>query len=330
MACNSKAKLKPFYLLKILQEETDAEHGLTMPHLIERLSEYGISAERKSIYADIEVLRAFDIEVKTYQRKPVEYAIERREFTLGELMLMVDAIESCCAITKKQSDMLITNIKTLANNFEQAKLDRHIHVVGRIKAKTESVFEAINCIHEAIRLKKKVTFSYFRRKLNGECFVTHEGKPHEVTPLSITYAEGFYYLSAWDDGHKSIIEYRIDRMGSLELSQSPAAKDPAIDAYTYDTSDYVSFGRFRGNKMKVSLFVQEGKDEIVFDRFGEGIVFTKEVTGGMQVRVRVYVSEQFFGWIAGMGKTVQLVGSKSLVENYRDYLKQLLEDTTQG
>lgn len=30
MACNGKAKVKILYLLKILQEETDAAHGLTM------------------------------------------------------------------------------------------------------------------------------------------------------------------------------------------------------------------------------------------------------------------------------------------------------------
>ncbi len=53
MACNGKAKVKILYLLKTLQEETDAAHGLTMAQIIERLAEYGVSAERKSIYDDI-------------------------------------------------------------------------------------------------------------------------------------------------------------------------------------------------------------------------------------------------------------------------------------
>lgn len=140
VAYNSKAKIKILYLLKIFQEETDAEHGLTMSQILERLDEYGIHAERKSIYADIRALREFDIDIKTYQRNPVEYAIEHRDFTLGELMLMVDAIQSCRAITDKQANMLITNIKTLANNYEQQMLNRRIHVVGRVKTKNKSVF----------------------------------------------------------------------------------------------------------------------------------------------------------------------------------------------
>jgi len=45
VAYNSKAKIKILYLLKIFQEETDAEHGLTMSQILERLDEYGIHAE---------------------------------------------------------------------------------------------------------------------------------------------------------------------------------------------------------------------------------------------------------------------------------------------
>ena len=34
MANNPKSKLKLLYLKRILEEETDAEHGLTMPQII--------------------------------------------------------------------------------------------------------------------------------------------------------------------------------------------------------------------------------------------------------------------------------------------------------
>lgn len=38
---------------KMLQYETDAEHGPLMTQNIDRLAEYGIGAEHKSIYHDI-------------------------------------------------------------------------------------------------------------------------------------------------------------------------------------------------------------------------------------------------------------------------------------
>ena len=47
MTNNPKAKLKTLYVMRILQDETDAEHGLSLRQIIERLNDYGIQAERK-------------------------------------------------------------------------------------------------------------------------------------------------------------------------------------------------------------------------------------------------------------------------------------------
>ena len=56
MTYNNKAKLKTLYVKQIFEEETDAEHGLSMRQIIERLEQFGVKAERKSVYRDIEVL----------------------------------------------------------------------------------------------------------------------------------------------------------------------------------------------------------------------------------------------------------------------------------
>ena len=88
MTNNPKAKLKTLYVMRILQDETDAEHGLSLRQIIERLNDYGIQAERKGLYRDIEALREFGFDIQTFQRNPVQYAIVRRDFTLSELMLL--------------------------------------------------------------------------------------------------------------------------------------------------------------------------------------------------------------------------------------------------
>ena len=74
MAIN-RQKLKLLYLMRMLEEETDAERGLTMAQIIGKLEALGISAERKSIYRDIEALREFGLDVRTLSRQPVEYAV---------------------------------------------------------------------------------------------------------------------------------------------------------------------------------------------------------------------------------------------------------------
>ena len=66
MTYNNKAKLKTLYVKQILEEETDDEHGLSMRQIIERLEQFDIRAERKSVYRDIEVLREFGCDVRSY------------------------------------------------------------------------------------------------------------------------------------------------------------------------------------------------------------------------------------------------------------------------
>lgn len=47
MAKKSNQKLKMLYIMKILTENTDEAHGLTIADIIAHLESYGISAERK-------------------------------------------------------------------------------------------------------------------------------------------------------------------------------------------------------------------------------------------------------------------------------------------
>ena len=75
MAASGKQKLKLLYLYRMLDEETDATHGLSMSQILQRLEGLGISAERKGIYRDLDTLREFGCTISTIQHAPVEYTI---------------------------------------------------------------------------------------------------------------------------------------------------------------------------------------------------------------------------------------------------------------
>lgn len=325
MANNPKAKLKILYVMRILQEETDAEHGLSLREIIERLEAYDIPAERKGLYRDIETLREFGIDIKTYQRNPVEYAIDHRDFSLSELMLLVDAVESCKFLTVRQSRQLITNLKLLASDAQRALLDRRIHVSGRIASKNESVFSAIDLLHEALRKRVKVAFKYYKYDIDGTRVATRNGAKHVVTPVGIVFSEGYYYLSAWSDDHDAMTEFRIDRMGGLTLLSEPAVKNTEILHHTYEGSEYEMFGRFGGEPLTVTLLVDAAKIEIVMDRFGSSVEIYRHDEEHAKAIVKICKSEQFFGWIAGLGGTVRIAAPKALKREYEDYLRSLIE-----
>lgn len=55
------ARLRLLYVMEMLLEETDKEHGLAMKEIIRRLAEKGISSERKSVYEDIHALQDYGL-----------------------------------------------------------------------------------------------------------------------------------------------------------------------------------------------------------------------------------------------------------------------------
>ena len=95
-------KLKLFYLAKIMQEQTDENHALTMAEIIAELKKYDIEAQRKSIYDDLDALNDFGIEIlKRQEGLRTYYYCGAWDFELAELHIIVDAIASSKFITLK-------------------------------------------------------------------------------------------------------------------------------------------------------------------------------------------------------------------------------------
>ena len=153
MAANGKQKLKLLYLYKMLDEQTDATHGLSMAQILEKLEEQGISAERKSIYKDLDVLREFGCTINTIQHMPVEYTMDKTGLDLAELTLLVDAVQSSRFLTERTSARLVKKLSNLASVHEREALKRRVHVDGRVKSQSDSVFYNVDTIHEAMRQK---------------------------------------------------------------------------------------------------------------------------------------------------------------------------------
>ena len=92
-------------------ENTDDEHYITMPEIMEELGKYEVTADRKTIYADLRDLSVLGIEV---EGEPIgnryHYRVVNRPFELPELKLLVDSIQSSKFITEKKTNTLIKKL----------------------------------------------------------------------------------------------------------------------------------------------------------------------------------------------------------------------------
>ena len=312
MAIN-RQKLKLLYLMRMLEEETDAERGLTMAQIIGKLEALGISAERKSIYRDIEALREFGVDVRTYQRAPVEYAVEHRAFAFAELQLLVDAVQSSRFLTQRKRDALVEGVKQLASRRQRALLDKRVHVEGRIKMQNESVFGSVDRIQEAIALKRRISFVYFKYDAAKRKALQHNGERYIETPVQLVYAEGYYYLVVFNEKHDDFANYRVDRMDRIEVLDEPAIKNERIATFDARELERRAFGMYSGELMGA-----------VIDRFGKDVESVP--TGEKQARVYATVmkSPVLFGWLAQFGGRVRIEKPTALAQEYRAYLEDIV------
>ena len=325
MTDKSSQKLKLLYVLQMLEQETDENTGLTMNDILQRLEEKGISAERKSIYRDMEVLRDFGLQIELIPHRPVEYTLSRQGFTLSELNLLLDSVQSNRFLDDRTSEELEAKIRNMANVKDRERLQERIHAIGRIKSQNESVFHNIDVIHEAMKQRLKVQFSYFKRDNELKPAQMYDGKIYVHTPVRVVFVNGFYYLVTWNDSFEDFNQYRIDRMRLVMVSEEPATRNEQIANYEFEDFSWYSFGMFDGESVRAKLRVNAGLMDAVYDRFGDNMEVKPLKDGTAEVMVSIRMSQMFYGWIAGLNGGITILGPKKLVAGYREHLQNLLD-----
>ena len=108
-------KLKLLYLARYLREQTDEQHPKTMQDMIAYLAGCGISAERKSLYDDLELLRVYGMDVQSVKGKSFGYFLGERDFQLPELKLLIDVVQASPFLTQSKSMALIGKLERLTS-----------------------------------------------------------------------------------------------------------------------------------------------------------------------------------------------------------------------
>lgn len=325
MAKGINQKLKLLYIAKILNEQTDEEHPMSTAVLIEKLSEYEISAERKSIYDDIEQLIDFGYDInKSRSRTNGGYYIGERQFQMSELKLLVDCILASRFISLKKSRELIDKIEKMASVHEGKQLKRTVYVQNRVKTDNESIYYLVNDIYSAISDNKKISFCYMDWNINKRKEPRHDGLRYVISPFALTIKDENYYLIAYDDKADMIKHYRVDKISKICIEDEPRT---GIDKFkSFDVATYTdrSFGMYSGTDETVSLKLPETMVGIIIDRFGTGVDIRKLEDGIISARVKVSVSEQFYGWVSSLGGDVVISGPENVKNEYIAFLDKLI------
>lgn len=309
--------------MRLFHEETDAMHPLSRKQLEEKLLEYGIQAERKSLYNDIETLKKFGMDIAYRKERPEGYFLQSHEFELAELKLLVDAVQSSRFITESKSNSLIRKIESMASKYEAKQLQRQVVVANRIKAMNESIYYNIDKIYASIASNQQILFRYFEWTIEKTTRLKKGGEPYQVSPWALTWDDENYYLIGYDVDAGILKHFRVDKMLDIETLGEPRVGKEEFGRFDLAHYTKKTFGMFGGEEETLRIRFHNKYIGVVIDRFGKDVSVRPDGEESFTARVDVAVSGQFFGWLTGLGKDVRILSPMYVADMYLDFLKEI-------
>ncbi|NLO84970.1 MAG: WYL domain-containing protein [Clostridiales bacterium] len=328
-------KMKLLTLQKILEEQTDIDHCLTATQIVEKLNILNIQAERKGIYDDIEALNMFYAPTdkrKTSKALRIEkdesgkgYYLDNRLFSVSDLKLMIDAIQSSKFLSEAKTIELIEALETLCTKRQAYNLRRQVIVSNRVKNMNTNIHNNVDHINSAIESNEQIRFKYFDYDVKQERLYRKKGAWYVRSPFALVYSDDNYYLLAHDAEKDKIMNFRVDRMASISSTFEPRTGKEAFDKIDLAKYQKYTFSMYSGKIENVTMVFRNNMMNSVIDKFGRQGYAKAVDKDHFEITVPVAVSPQFFGWIFGLGNYVRITSPDSVKEKMKKALSGAME-----
>lgn len=317
-------KIKLLKIWEILCRDSDEERPLDTVEIIEKLKICGINCDRKTLYNDIAELNKHDYKVFQKRSKRNQYYVERSDFSVPELRILIDAVESANFITEKKTEEFVAKLANLAGSYKADTLKNGVYFETQ-KYKNEAIYNNILKLDQAINSNLKVSFKYFDYDENGNVVYRKEGNRYLVNPLALVFNDACYYLVCYNDKYKNLSNYRIDRIDNVIVEEERIVI--ADCALNFDIAEYKrkAFSMFTGEESEIEIEFDKSLIDVMMDKFGVGVKLESTKDNKCRLTSTVNISPVFFSWCATFGDNLYIKYPNSLRSQYVKFLKKALK-----
>ena len=348
MRAKQPKKMLIMNILDILRKYSDADHRLSQKDIEDILeNEYGMIVDRKSIRRNILELIGFGYEIEYSEsvrmvpdKKTKElkenyvwsdfYLV--REFTDGELRLLIDSLLFSKQIPYSQCKALVEKLESLSNCYFKARV-KHIRNMPDTVPQNKQLFYNIETLDEAITHAKQVSFIYNAYGLDKKLHprTGKNGKPyrHIVNPYQIAATNGRYYLIGNYDKYDDVAHYRLDRITDIELLDTPAKSARKVKGLEHGIdlprhmAEHVYM--FSGESQSVTFRMKKYVANDVIDWFGSDVIFSDETDEEVTAKVTVNL-QAMRRWAMQYALHIKILSPQSLVDEVKDDLRAAMKN----
>ena len=230
---SNKSRLLRLY--RYLYLNTDSEHYTTKNEIMDALRDGDTVYSRQTVRDDIDTLTREGYDVETVVSSGNYYYFRDREFTLEELRMMSDAVDSSRFISRRQKAQIRKKLKNFCSRYQAQTLDRHLISVEPSRKEDRSVLEMADLLHDAINRGRRVSFQLWAEDpqadaddANAACrrraALAAEGAEFVCTPLDLVWDGERFFLVGLEDPDGTPALYALERLVRplvLELAALP-------------------------------------------------------------------------------------------------------------
>ena len=117
--------------------------------------------------------------------------------------------------------------------------------------------------------------------------------------------------------------FRVDKMKQIRAGGGPRLGQQEFLQLDPGDLSKKTFGMFAGEKKRLTLLFENELIGVAIDRFGQDVPLMRQEDDHFRIIVEVNISGQFYGWLAGIGKGVQIVEPQEERHRYKQYLQDI-------
>ena len=322
-------RLRLLKVLEALKEKSDKDHPISSADILEELSKYGVEAERKSIYKDIEALQeaGFDV-IKTGTPKKGFYLVSSG-FELPEISLLTDAVQSAGFIPKKKTEQLVQKLQGLVSEYQATELKAKVCIENRSKSANEGIYNNIELLNLAITKHLQVKIKYAKNQLDGTRLSANI-KEMVINPYALLWEADHYYLIGNNKKYDNLTHLRVDRIAEVTVTKEKCRHFSEVSEYSqrFDTADYSrkAFNMFGGEKCRIDLECDVKLLDQITDKF-TGDIFIRHSNGEQTFRftTEALISDGLVGWLMQFGGDIKVLSPETLKQSVLEKAQKLTE-----
>ena len=306
-------KIKLVKLLDYLRAESSAETPVSTNSIIQYLNNVNISCDRRTLYKDMDMLieNGANI-VKTELGRENAYYIDEASLSLAELKLLIDAVQAANFITDRKTAELTEKLMSFSGTRRSEIVRDNIIFYNNHKHSNEDIYENIEQIELAIKKKKQLSFYYFDLDEKKARIYRKEKKRYIEDPVALVFSEDNYYLVTYNRNHSKSLNYRVDRMDTVEIEDEPICEEALIKKRKTETYTEQVFRMYNGDTKEVTLEFAPDKLGVIYDKFGENIEIRHADKGWLRIKAAVQICPTFWGWIYQLGENIKVISPDNL------------------